>query len=263
VDGDLVIACQKKVRTLVTRIGKRLQLAVSNEDDCLSALVQLVAVLAVIRELRGMDHRAQWVGIGETLVPIKERRRLLNTVCSYLFGRNHQLLNAITVKLDGEHADEISRLDGLLLWLAWDCGVSLDRQSDWGETEQESTERLLDRARLVALAPRVERDPVACDEAKGTILRLTSGSNKRRASEWLECNLELGRRMREYRISQKNVDDTDTKLQPGDIAYTPASTDMTPRIVLRNTGKAIWLSNLDESEKVLKFTADRVVRFVS
>ena len=259
-DGDLVQVCQRKVRTLVTRIGKRLEQAVSDEEKRQGALVQLVAVLAVIRELRGMDHRAQWVGSGETLVPIKEKHRLLNTACSFLFGRNSQLLNATSVELDGEYADEVSRLDGLLMWLAWDCKLSLSYTSHWGETDEELTDKLLDRARLVAIGPRVEADPVATAEAKGSILRFTPPGKMKHASVWLDSSLDLGRRMAERRHLRGGGQGASGPLQPGDIAYT--SKDATPRVVLRNTGRQIWLSNLDESETVIKYAAERVTKLL-
>ena len=102
--ADLIPICHRKVRTLVTRILKKLEQAVMQDAPRIAALVQLVAVVAMLRELRSLDHKAPWVPKGETLVPKKERQRLFNGALSHLFGRQdhaekERLFDAALVKL--------------------------------------------------------------------------------------------------------------------------------------------------------------------
>ena len=115
--ADLIPICHRKVRTLVTRILKRLEQAAKQESNRIAALVQLVAVMAILRELRGLDHKAPWVPKGETLVPKKERQRLFNGALSHVFGRQdrgekERLFDAALGEIDNEPAEEISKLHG-------------------------------------------------------------------------------------------------------------------------------------------------------
>jgi hypothetical protein len=128
--AELIPLCHRKVRTLITRMLNRLAQAAQQDAHQIAALVQLVAVLAMVRELRSIDHKAPWVPRGETLVPHKERQRLFHGALAHLFGRQDRgekarLFDAALREIDHEPAEEISRLHGLLVWLAWDSDVSL------------------------------------------------------------------------------------------------------------------------------------------
>jgi hypothetical protein len=108
----------------------KLAQAAQQDTHRIAALVQLVAVLAMVRELRSLDHKAPWVPKGETLVPQKERQRLFHGALSHVFGRQahgeqERLFDAALREIDHEPAEEIARLHGLLVWLAWDSDVAL------------------------------------------------------------------------------------------------------------------------------------------
>jgi hypothetical protein len=44
---------------------------------------------------------------------------------------NSSLLNLVPLGEEFEHSDDVARIKGLILWLAWDCGLTLNLQSSW------------------------------------------------------------------------------------------------------------------------------------
>jgi hypothetical protein len=193
--ADLIPICHRKVRTLVTRILKKLEQTAKQDSNRIAALVQLVAVVAILRELRSLDHKAPWVPKDETLVPKKERQRLFNGALSHLFGRQdrgekERLFDAALSEIDNGPVEEISRLHGLLVWLAWDSDVSLREIDDLRLSWEERQRRVYDKARLLAIAPRTATDSLATQEARESIIHGTRFNQLQQASNWLEVNLE-------------------------------------------------------------------------
>jgi len=73
-----------------------------------------------------------------------------------------------------QHSDDIARLKGLVLWLAWDCGLTLDLTKPFMESPEQLTERLRRNAMILALAQMMSADEVVIDEARQSIGSLTS-----------------------------------------------------------------------------------------
>ena len=125
-DNDsLIKLCNSKIRSLVNRMIK--QFAYSNErkNKYYIPMFQLIAVLALFRQLRKIEKRDGFLTLKESFVPEKERKKLLSESVKYLFGKNYKFASKALIELDHESIDEFSRLNGLLLWLTKDCDIDI------------------------------------------------------------------------------------------------------------------------------------------
>jgi hypothetical protein len=258
---DVRTICQKKVHALGTRILKKLGQAAQQESSRIATLVQLTVVFAVLRELRSLDGTVPWVPLGETLVPLQERQRLFHGALSHLFGRQAhgdkaRLFDAALGALDAEPMEEISKLLGLLLWLAWDSGVSVsaldERRLSWPES--------LDKARLLVIAPRVATDPIATHEARDSILKSVESNRRADAVNWLRRVREWGQTIAGYTARLKDLPRCSDTVQAGDIAFAPDAPDHDRclRVVLGWSGTYISLADLNEENPQLLYLPDRV-----
>jgi len=260
--ADLIPLCHRKVRTLITRMLNKLAQAAQQDAHRIAALVQLVAVLAMVRELRSLDHKAPWVPKGETLVPPKERQRLFHGALAHVFGRQdrgkkERLFDAALREIDHEPAEEIARLHGLLVWLAWDSDVALREIHDLRLSWEERQQRTYDKARLLAIVPHTAVDPVAIQEARDSILHATRVTQHQQASNWLRVNLEWGQKITHHVTCLSDVRGASEAPEIGDTALAP---DALPRIVTRATGRSIWLCDLNEKEPEIGYLTSRVTK---
>ncbi|WEL80537.1 hypothetical protein P0D95_21290 [Pseudomonas sp. CBSPCAW29] len=123
-DTDIAYIVSKKARSLCRKMIAQLELASRDESRQLVAPIQLIAVLALIRELRHLDQLNRWAATGQSLVEEDDRRELLDGSLKYLLGSETRLLEAID-EAAGDSAEETIQLRALLVWLAWDLGDEL------------------------------------------------------------------------------------------------------------------------------------------
>ena len=256
---EMVESCQKKVKTLVTRMGKQLRAAPDSDQARALILVQLCAVLSVLRELRIVDRHADWVRPGQTLVPVSERRRLLEVSLGHLFGEEHQLHRKAIEDRDGEIFDEVSRLRGLLLWLAWDGGLRADASTKLSDSHDERRAKLLDRARIVILSRHASEDSVATEEASQSLSRAANEASQAAAARWLSGGIELGKAVNANLASRADPDGgPDAAPKLGDLVYVKNCSE--PRVVVRDKQQKVFLADLDDGtqEKGFLVTHTRV-----
>ena len=106
---------------------QQLEAAAKDENRRTGAVIQLIAVLALVRELRHLDKTKRWRATGQPLVDERDRRSLLDESIKYLLGSTCHLID-VADKAAGESTDEATQLRILLLWLAWDLGEELTEQ---------------------------------------------------------------------------------------------------------------------------------------
>lgn len=128
-----------------------------------------------------------------------------------LFEGTSSLLHLHASGKEFQHSDEVARLKGLVLWLAWDCELTMDLHKPFMETPEELRERLRRNAMVLALAQMIESDDVVVDEARQTIGSLTSSEmGWLKEVQWLADPCEkLRRDRRGLGLARKP--------QPGDI----------------------------------------------
>ncbi len=238
----------KKVALLVGRIVKRLRQVAAKEREQAHALMQLLGVLALLRSLRHCDLRANWFAPPATLVPLQHRRRLLDELLPLLFGDDHRMFASALRELADTSVDEIARLRGLLLWLAWDCSLSKNRPAEFNEPEERLSERLRERAAMLCLTSEVVTDRDAVAEAENSIQNSASPAIAKRALAWVEDCLSWGRKIARFRSSpdmenRRLGDGTEV----GSIVYRKAKDDF--RVVAGLSGHIVSLVSLDLEEK--------------
>jgi hypothetical protein len=257
-DGKEVLRiCHRKVRTLVKRMCGQLDALLDGRQSLDRVLVRLTGVLALLRQLRRCDGKARWVQKGETAVPHEQRQQLLERVMYTLFEGKRSLLHLDQVDQDLAESDDIARLKGLLIWLAWDCGVWFRFTAPFMESPEELSARLAGNAMVLALSQVVRSDDVVIDEAKECIGGLSSGE-----LDWLATFLGLASRIEAVRAGSV-LPGSRSQMKPGDLAVATRATCADVRIVSHVDAQYITVIALDEDRPERRFLADyvRVLKF--
>ena len=248
-DLDIAKAVAHKARTLTRRMVEQLKLAATDEERNTSAVLQLIAVLALLRELRHLDQTPRWKRTGQVLVEERDRRFLLDEALKYLLGSFSRLLEKIDHAVAGD-TDEGVQLRVLLLWLAWDLGEELTEQISkiW---ELEKTEsRLRANAVFLKLIPPIVSDDGARNELEQSISRTVRRTPEAvaRSQLWLDRHWKFG-------VEWSRGFQPDKDLRVGGFCCVPGVIPE-PRVVLGFSGGIVQVQEFDESRR---FVADRVV----
>ncbi|WP_419695401.1 hypothetical protein ACN2CC_02015 [Mesorhizobium muleiense] len=252
--ADLLRVCNAKVRTLVNRMVAQLKLYADGKQPLSKILVRLLGVLAVLRELRNCDGRVAWVEKGKTTVPKEQRLMLLEAAMFNLFERDPATQNASLLQLEplGEDfydSDEIARLKGLLLWLAWDCGLTMNLQKPNWETPEACEQRLKQNAMVLALAQIVGSDETVAETARHSIGGLTTSE-----LDWL-------RDIQRYADNCFNLSGNLQTLrqgehaEPGDLAFHRTAENWIVRLVASRNGNKVALISLKKEKPRISFLA--------
>jgi hypothetical protein len=118
----LAKACRGKVRRLIKRMEHQFERATA-ADRARRGIVQLAAVLGVLRAIRMVGQRPEWRKTHLELVAREDERRLFGAaVLSSVWDEESFAPRALD-EAGGEWFDELSMVVGLLVWLAWDVGI--------------------------------------------------------------------------------------------------------------------------------------------
>ncbi len=197
-DPELIKICHAKVRNIVNRMRSQFALAQKRKGKYYIPVVQLVAVMALFRQLRKIEKRDGAIPPGETLVPEKERERLLSGVLPYLYGKDFQFVNKAEEELIDEPIDEISKLKGLLLWLAKDCGIDIRSSGhvQLGIDYDKLREDAISKAKILVLAPLAASDADALYEAEKSIKETATDLDT--ALDWFNTHRYWGIKFLKY-----------------------------------------------------------------
>ena len=187
-DIEMARVCRRKLRKLVARMKAQMQRANTDATLTPNVLVQLVAVLAVLRELRTIEKHDRWRHARAQLVDPDDEGDLLEGVLCAFFGREFTLYEKLVATLGGERFDEMARLKGLLMWLAWDCGVTLDHRYGLAEYREDIDDRIWSKAALLELVQILSGDRTSLEEARSSILSVAKAREHQAAARWIkEC----------------------------------------------------------------------------
>lgn len=237
---ELLRVCHSKVGTLVSRMVTQLEAFSAGKQPLADVLIRLLGVLAVLRELRGCDGRVAWVEKGKTTVPEAQRLRLFEGIMFNLSERNaledhSSLLHLAPLGDEFEGSDEVARLKGLVLWLAWDCRLTLNLHKPFNESREDLKQRLRRNAMVLALAQMMRADEVVIDEARQSIGSLTTSE-----LDWLTGIQRLAERCTALKEDHETLRSAD-RAEPGDIAVHKTVGDWDLRIVAASGGNRISL----------------------
>lgn len=192
--GSLPLAvCHRKVGDLVGAACEKLEALRQSRLEMAQFVVIMAGILSALRLLRGLDGKVSWIGSGETAVPKKELRKLFNKVAEVLYDGDKSILflNESSVQLS--IFDEFSRLKGLILWLAWDSGITFAAQKPFNESTEERIARFNDNRLYVATAQLIAVDEDVISEARQSIGQLCSSD-----MGWLEKLIAVDQLLRNF-----------------------------------------------------------------
>ena len=250
---QLLEICRTKVHTVVTRMVKRLRAYSEGKQTLDTVLFRLLGVLAVIRELRRCDGRTQWVPQGQTTVPSAERRYLLQEVMLSLFEGEVSLLHLESLGDELATSEDVARLKGLLLWLAWDCGLRFDPVRPFMETPEREAIRLDTNAMLLALVQSINADEQVTEEAQQSIGVFSSGS-----VEWIDAMRGVAN-LCDAAKRQALTLPTVEEAEPGIVAIHQSIRNWDLRLVAGARGKAISLINLSRVKPRIEYMPEHLL----
>lgn len=191
-DAEIAATISRKSRSLIRKMIEREKHAADETSSAPTMLVQLVAVLAVLKELRYLERQGRWRNSSLQLVDSAALESLFQKSMYYLFSSSHRLWAAV----EGEgRFEELDTLNLLLTWLAWEVGYTFTLSiPDFWEVEKEDKDWLLaGNGYLGKLLPRF-RIENQWDMLKTSILRTIHPipTKKKDADAWLETNAVCG-----------------------------------------------------------------------
>ncbi|MEE5127953.1 hypothetical protein V2J80_22865 [Pseudomonas alliivorans] len=192
-DSDIARIVAKKARALCRKMVQQLQQASRDASRQIVAPIQLIAVLALIRELRHLDKQKRWAATGLPFVEERDRRYLLAESLKYLLRSQARLLVAID-EAAGDSANETMQLRTLLVWLAWDLGDELTEHANRIWESYERLPMLQANAMFLALMPAIATDAEASAALHDSIQRTTKSTPvaSMRAEKWLRRHMDYG-----------------------------------------------------------------------
>ncbi|MGO4311710.1 hypothetical protein AB4Z35_17905 [Pseudomonas sp. KB_15] len=244
-DADIALIVAKKARSLCRKMVQQLELASRDTSRQIVAPIQLIAVLALIRELRHLDKQKRWAATGLTFVEVCDRRHLLDESLKYLLGSQSRLLAAID-EAAGDSVDETMQLRTLLVWLAWDLGDELTDHANRIWDSYERLPMLQANAMFLALMPAIAADRQASTGLHDSIQRTIQSTPvaSMRAEKWL-------RRHMAYGISWSVGAQECEEMKVGGYCRVKGLYEE-PRVVLEVTQLAVGFWDFDQERKFMR-----------
>lgn len=246
-DLEIAQAVSRRARALTRKMVEQLKQAIKDTSRRTSSVLQLIAVLALVRELRHLDKSTRWKKTGQLLVEERDRRHLLDESLKYLLG-SARMLDEVEQAIDGE-TDEGTQLRVLLIWLAWDLGEELTEQIGRIWEPKELNAKLRSNAAFLKLMPLVSSDATAAEELKLSIARTVRPVPEAvlRADEWLARHMLFGK-------GWVNGFKQSEAIRVGGYCSVPGQIDE-PRVVMEVYSNDIGFWDYDQ---VRKFARNRV-----
>lgn len=255
-DIDIARVCRRKLRKLIARMNAQMGRASADAALTPNVLVQLVAVLAVLRELRTIEKHDRWRRARAQLVDPGDARNLLDQVLCTFFGRGFGLYEKLVATLGGERFDEIARLKGLLMWLAWDCGVTLDHRYGLAEYREDVDDRVWSKAALLELVQILSGDSISLEEARSSILSVATAREHQSAARWIqECEAWTRQVEKALHRMKSNRDAARGPDAVGCLAFANAVATRRLRVVSSIGDGCVTLFDFDEE---IQYRHDRV-----
>ena len=169
-----------------------------------------------------------------------------------LFEGKTSLLQPESLGEEFAQSDDVARLKGLLLWLAWDCGLDIIFTKPFMENNESLKLRLKQNAMLLALIQAVQSDKTVVDEAKQSISGLRQGE-----LDWLKNTLELAEKCEAIKADYSKYRAVDEP-SPGDVAVHRTLANNCLRFVNHADSSLVSLIRLGKKKDSVVFQANHV-----
>jgi len=139
-----------------------------------------------------------------------------------------------------------------LLWLAWDCGLTLNLKKPFMETPAQQKVRLHQNAMILTLAQIIDDDEVVIDEAKQSIGSLTTSE-----MDWLKEIQRIAQQCDSMKQDGSTLEPA-TGAVPGDIAVHKTQKDLALRVVSHRGSGQVVLIKLNKDKDSIAYKADHM-----
>lgn len=256
----LAKACRGKVRRLIKRMQEQFELAAA-PDRARRGIVQLAAVLGVIRTLRFVEQRPEWKRMHHELVDRIDEWNLLQVAAIAVAWGPDALAPRAIAEASGEGFAELSMVLGLLAWLAWDVETDISVASQRGGLEGLEDQQWYAVQLLAALS-----SWLVDDDAAWTILEESIARTPRLRVDGERWSAVHRAALETFALLALTPDEhrqTARRVMPGDLVVLSARESPRVRVVLdvrqgSDGGKVVMLAP-DATDGERSFLASRVV----
>ncbi|WP_186235108.1 phospholipase D-like domain-containing protein [Burkholderia gladioli] len=253
-----VNAVRKRIKQVVRRMIKQLKAAQDETRPEVRAtkartgVVQLVAVLSLVREFRRLRHQPQWRRMGG-FIDSEIRQELLSQSMITLFGRARGIARDIRVHdVEIDEVVELGQVRALLAWLAWDIGYSLLKRIEPMAPKATKDDLVLAYAYLYDLLPAIATDDEDTAQLTSSV-RMTStptADESAHGETWLAHHIATGLEV----ATAPAVAYLDREgIKAGDLIHVPHSSPPRFSVVVDVTAQDICLSELDVDRRFMRF----------
>lgn len=250
---DVIKMIQGKFKTLVNRMLNIFEMSGESKIPTYRPVEQLLAVLAVMREVRVQDCRFSQLAIGQSLVPLEYRKRLLDGSVAALFGRRQRLFGSFIDAVGNDPEGDVSRLLSLLLWLAYDSGMDVRELRNFpANNPEEMRERLFNLSLILDIAIASGKDNQAFIEAERSIWKTTPEPMRVGVSLWIGYHREWSKAVFEL-FSSRNSWKTKTTAKIGGVGIATKENSPKLRVILDLDEKYVHLVEMGAKDKKVSF----------
>jgi hypothetical protein len=255
----LAKACRGKIRRLIKRMEGQFELA-NAPDRARRCIVQLAAVLGVVRTLRFVEQRPEWKRMRHELVDRTDEWDLFQSAVLAVAWGPAALAPRAVAEADGEAFEELSMVVGLLAWLAWDVETDISIALQRGGLEGPEDEQWYAVQLLAALGPWLVDDPPAqiiLEESVARTPRLRIDGER-----WVRRHLDALESFAIVSASPDDVGKLGRTVNLGDLVILRANEVPRVRVVLDvvdgSDGGRILIFDPDAKDGTRAFLASRV-----
>lgn len=260
--ADLAKACRRKIRRLIKRMVGQFELA-NEPDRARRGIVQLAAVLGVIRTLRFVEQRPEWKRMRHELVDRADEWDLFQKAVLAVVWGEEALAPRAVAEADGESFAELSMVVGLLTWLAWDVETDISVASQRGGLEGLEDEHWYAVQLLAAVGPWLVDDSTAQNVLEESVARTPRFGVD--GEHWVGVHLAALKTFAVASASPNELGEVGRVVKPGDLVILPAREAPHVRVVLDvvrgSDGSKVVMFDPDAKDRVRVFLASRVATF--
>lgn len=244
--------CHYKVSTLVGMACEKLDALKQGRLELAQFIVIMAGILSALRLLRGLDGKVPWIASGQTAVPKKESRKLFNKIAEVAFDGDRSIICLASSSMQLSDFDEFARLKGLIIWLAWDSGITIADRKPFNESAEERTERFDTNRLYVATAQLIAGDEDTISEARQSIGQFSSID-----MGWLDKLLAVDQLFRGA-VSNPTVLQDGTMSKTGDFGFNALNPASGIREILQTGGSSLGLAWFNSDHPRFKFPVKNI-----
>jgi len=249
--------CHNKIRLLVNRMLNQFNALKDEKEELDDVILKLTGTLALLRHLRECDGKLFWIPEGHTSFPKKMRKELLDGIIEVFFDGKFSLVFQNNVNEKIFESDELARLKGLIVWLAWDSGIRLDIEEGFNEYIEDRDKRLKSNGIMVHLAQFVGGDEVVKSEASKSIILI-----EKKEPTWLKWINDADQTLRKLLNSIEAIDKLgkyNKPLRVGSLAIDKSNPAFGVRIIGRSDRSGVEVFDFLPEKKYKRLNSENAI----